>query len=136
MQAALERQYWIRTWWTKMGQRTANLDSSPVPPGDRQSEVNIDTLSLPFTALLFLSSLCGNKEFYTFTPLCIHAIPPHRSVHASPSKSRPVINPASRIIPANSGCGGNLRIDSTRYWYDALSPANIVPRSGIIEKEY
>lgn len=65
-------------------------------------------------------------------------MPPQRSVQVPPLPScmPPVVNPASAIIFANSGCGGNLRILSTRYWYDSRSPARIVPRSGMTENEY
>lgn len=79
-----------------------------------------------------------SKLTQSFTPVCMHAIPPHRSRHAppSPSKFPPVAKPASAIICAKSPWLGNRRIDSTRYWYDARSPARIVPSSGITENEY
>lgn len=63
-------------------------------------------------------------------------MPPHKSVHAPPSTFSPVLKPASLIMSANSGCGGNLRIDSTRYWYELRSPARMVPNRGMMEKEY
>ena len=34
------------------------------------------------------------------------------------------LNPASLIIWANSSCGGNCLMLSTRYWYESQSPAN------------
>ena len=66
------------------------------------------------------------------------AIPSQRSIHAPPFPScmPPVVKPASWIILAKSGCGGNLRMLSTRYWYEARSPARIVPRRGMTENEY
>ena len=68
----------------------------------------------------------------------MHAMPSQRSVQAPPLPSRmaPVVKPASWIIWANAGCGGNLRMLSTRYWYEARSPARIVPRRGMTENEY
>lgn len=75
-------------------------------------------------------------QLYNFTPVCMVAIPPHKSVQAPPSTFLPVANPASLIIWANVGWGGNLRIDSTRYWYESRSPANMVPKSGMTVNEY
>mmetsp|Transcript_86777 Transcript_86777/g.173218 ORF Transcript_86777/g.173218 Transcript_86777/m.173218 type:complete len:233 (-) Transcript_86777:373-1071(-) len=44
--------------------------------------------------------------------------------------------PASRSICAKSSCLGNLRIDSTRYWYDARSEAISSPIFGMTPNEY
>ena len=68
----------------------------------------------------------------------MHAMPSHRSIQAPPLPSciAPVVKPASWIIFANSGWGGNRRMLSTRYWYDARSPARMVPSSGMTENEY
>lgn len=47
---------------------------------------------------------------YIFAPLCMATMPPVRFSYLTP------MNPASAIMSANSSCGGNCRMLSTRYW--------------------
>jgi hypothetical protein len=63
---------------------------------------------------------CECVAFYFFTPVCTHAIPPHRYRHAPPSPSNPppIAMPASAIIQVKSIWLWKHRTDTTRYWYD------------------
>lgn len=54
-------------------------------------------------------------------PECAQTIPPLISSNETSE------NPASRIIAAKACCGGNLRMLSTRYWYESRSPVIFSP---------
>lgn len=51
-------------------------------------------------------------QLHNFHPVWIAAIPKVKSSYSWPT----VVKPAVRIMSANCRWGGNLRIDSTRYW--------------------
>ena len=79
-----------------------------------------------------------SKLTQSFTPVCMHTIKPHKFRHAPlpPSKFSPMAKPASPIIGEELPWLWKRRTDSTRYWYDAQSPAKIAPNNGITENEY